>query len=184
MQRTVTATALSRRGRQAVLPRRRRVLAALALTMAALGWSFTRVSAPAIQIFGAASLLGMGPVYSVADVERRVARDPAKWVGHTVLVRGQAVSYLFWRAADGSTMQIGLIDPAPGNHTPPLSLRWGNPDPLLALLRRLPWAGRFAPRPQQLFWETPAIYRLQLNRPHRFASYGADAVLLDADVAG
>ncbi len=184
MQHTMTETPAPRRGRQAVLPRRRRLLTALALTLTALGWSFIGVSAHALRLFGAAPLLGISQVYTVADVERRVARDPTNWVGRTVLVRGQAVSHLFWRAADGITLQIGLIDPTPGNHTPPLSLRWGNPDLLLVFLRRLPWVGRFAPRPQQLSWETPAIYRIQLNRPPHPAYSGEDAMLVDADAAG
>lgn len=183
MQHSMTATAVSRPGRQVILTRQRRALMALVLALVVLGWCIARLGAPLPRGLGVASLLGVGSVYTVADVERQVSRDPADWIGRIVLVRGQPVSYLL-QAPDGIVMQIGLVDPGRGHNARPLSLRWGEPDPLLSLLRRLPMVGRFAPRPRQLSWDTPAIYRIQLSRPPRGAYGGEDAVLLDADVAG
>lgn len=157
---------------------------AIGLVAVVLGWTVARSGVPMPRGLDVVSLLGAGRVYTVADVERGVARDPAHWIGRTVLVRGQPVSYLLWQAPDGVDMQIGLVDAGRGNNARPLSLRWGGPDPLLAFLRRLPMVGRFVPRPQRPFWDMLAVYRIQINRPPVNVFAGEDAVLLDADFAG
>lgn len=197
MQCRMTATAVSRT-HWAAPTRRRRLLAALVLALTVLGWSTTRLGVPVPHWPDVASFVGVGSVYTVADVERRLARDPMDWVGRTVLVRGQPDSYILavpagivrhsplplrwlWQAPVSIVMRIGLVDPGRLNSPRPLALHWGDPDRLLTFLRRLPMAGRFAPRPQWLHWRMAAVYRIQLNGPPGSSSPGGDAVLLDAE---
>lgn len=121
------------------------------------------------------------PVYTVESLQRAAARDPADWLGRTVLVRGQAVTYLTWSAPDSVVHRMDLVDPPPARHyMVRVALEWGHPDPLLALLRRLPVVGRWAPQPQRLYWDRKAIYRLQIDRVPDGQDVGTVAVLLDA----
>lgn len=160
---------------QLVVVRRRGVIAALLLPLIVLACAGPRAGLPGAATIVDAHLWTRPDVYTVAAVERGVARDPTHWIGRTVLVRGQPVSYLLWRAPDSVVMQIGLVDSGRGNTARPLPLRWGDPDPVLAFLRRLPVVGRFAPHPQRPLWDIPAVYRLQISGNN-------ESVLLDADL--
>lgn len=121
------------------------------------------------------------PTYTVAGLQRVVARDPADWVGRTVWVQGQAVADHVWVAPDSLLTSIALVDPARSDDAAPLYLQWGSADPLLAFLRNIPLVGRFAPQPQHLHWGRPVIYRLQLSRSPDKLTASDGAVLLDAD---
>jgi hypothetical protein len=120
----------------------------------------------------------LGPVYTVADVERQMAQG--EWVGRTVLVQGRAALYRTWSPPDSIVTRIALVAPRQADGTLPLYLQWGSADPLLSSLRRLPLVGRLAPRPQQSQWGTLAIYRIQLHGRPSGLPGGDDAVLLDA----
>jgi hypothetical protein len=98
-----------------------------------------------------------------------------------VLVQGRAALYRTWSPPDSIVTRIALVAPGQAGGTPPLYLQWGNADPLLASLRRLPLVGRLAPSPQRPHWGPPAVYRIQLCCPPVTSSGSADVVLLDAD---
>jgi hypothetical protein len=120
----------------------------------------------------------LGPVSTVADVERHMAQGD--WLGRTVLVQGRAALYRTWSPPDSIVTRLALVGPGRSDSTVPLSVQWGSPDPLLASWRRLPLMGRLVPSPQRPHWGTLAIYRIQLpSRPSGLPE-GADAVLLDA----
>jgi hypothetical protein len=120
----------------------------------------------------------LGPVYTVAAVERQLAQGA--WGGRTVLVQGRAALYRTWSPPDSIVTRLALVDPGRSDSSVPLSLQWGSPDPLLASWRRLPLVGRLVPPRQRPQWGTLAIYRIQLpSRPSGLPE-GADAVLLDA----
>jgi hypothetical protein len=124
-----------------------------------------------------------GPTYGVADLQRQAIRDPGRWIGPTVLVRGRAAMDRSWSAPDSIVTRFDLIDPGAPSGAGGLSLAWGGADPLLAALRRLPLIGRLAPRPQVLRWGAPATYRVRLRASPALAcgtSPCYEALLLDA----
>jgi hypothetical protein len=45
----------------------------------------------------------------------------------------------------------------------PLPLALAGPDPLLAIVRRVPLLGSLAPAPQAVHWDVAATYRAQLR---------------------
>jgi len=125
-------------------------------------------------------------VCPVAAVASRLAHHPHEWLGRTVLVRGVA------RVAGIHTFRPGceqsplcvvvqpawrLDDPGTPNLAGSLPLRWGDPDPLRALLRGLPLIGRLAPPPQVADPGMTATYRIQLRAVAHSTQY--EAVLLD-----
>lgn len=125
--------------------------------------------------------LAAGPVYTVAEVQRQIARDPTEWVGRTVLVQGWAV--VDHERVDPNTVDTldTLIDPRAQSWLPRLLVIRGRADSLLVLLRRVPLLARVAPRPQVLQRERPAIYRVQLRLlPGHPCAACIEAVLLDA----
>jgi hypothetical protein len=105
-------------------------------------------------------------VYTVAAVQDSLARRPAAWVGWVVGVRGIAVrsGCLSWPSPEITTCQGWgqsiLLDP--GELTA-LPLTLGAPNPLLALLSRLPLAGRLLPPPQAVHWGAVTTYWVQLR---------------------
>jgi hypothetical protein len=127
-----------------------------------------------------------GRVYSVAQLHAQIERDPTAWVGRTVRVRG-------W--IPGCPGILSLAGPAACQGSPPLladssapmsaplSVAMGAPDPLLAVLRRVPLLGEHVPAPQALRWEANATYRVQLRiAPDTWCRRSPcyQAVLLDA----
>jgi hypothetical protein len=126
----------------------------------------------------------VGPVATVAQVERALVHDPAGWSGRVVRVRAIAARYVAWQAPDSVVPQLALIDPASTLGTLPLAVSWGQPDALLATLRRLPLLGSLVPPAQRLRIGTMAVYRVQLRIPVDGRVGQASAVLLDADPGG
>lgn len=127
----------------------------------------------------------VGPVYTVSELRADLAHDPQAWLGHTVLVRGMPVGAPVSCPATASCafMPLGLMDPPASRPGSYLLLSMGPPNPLLALLRRLPLVGRFMPGPQLLRWTTPAIYRIQIQGTagtSRGVPARYEALLLDA----
>jgi hypothetical protein len=123
----------------------------------------------------------LGPLATVAQVDRALTQDPAGCRGRSVVVRGRAVRSLTWQAPDSLVLQSALVDGAHPEGLLSLSVSWGRPDPLLAALRRVPLLGRWVPPPQRLHLGMPAFYRVQLCAPAGAAPGCAGAVLLDAD---
>jgi hypothetical protein len=182
MRHSVTVNRAVRPRPELAAARQHRGIVALLLPLVALGWAVARLDAPAPRAISAMRLWAMGPVYSVAEVERQMAQTPGGWVGRTVLVQGRAATYRTWSPPDSIVTRIVLVDPGRSAGTMPLSLQWGGADPLLASLRRLPVVGLFAPPPQRPHWGTTGIYRIQLCCLPSRSTDSADAVLLDADL--
>jgi hypothetical protein len=107
-----------------------------------------------------------GALYSVQEVQMGLAHDPDAWLGRTVWVRGIAARdscRSLTPSLAGTTCRdwrLGLFDAA---GAAPLPLTLGAPNPLLALLRRLPLAGQLVPPPQVVQWGAVATYRVQLR---------------------
>jgi hypothetical protein len=126
------------------------------------------------------------PVYSVADLRRHLAADPRRWLGRTLLVRGEAIAVVCATEAGTPVLcappRVILTDPYPSPAVVPLSLAPARPDPLLTVVRHLPLVSTVLPPPQVIHWEQVAVYRVQL-RPPADTSGGSDsyeALLLDA----
>ena len=171
-----------RRGRPMAVARQRSVTVVLLLAVvAALGWAVARSDVPMHRALSAPRLWAVGPVYTVAEVERRMALAPSRWLGRTVLVQGRVAFDRTWSPPDSIVTRLALVDPGRSDSTMSLSLRWGSPDPLLASLRRLPFAGRLVPAPQRPRWGTLAVYRIQLDGLSGRSPDRMEVVLLDAD---
>jgi hypothetical protein len=150
------------------------------LVLAVLGGAGSPAWGRVPRVLGTFSAALLGPVYTVAQLQRAVARDPDGWDGRQVLVQGRAALYRTWSPPDSIVTRLALVEPGRSDSSVPLSLQWGSPDPLLASWRRMPLVGRLAPRPQRPQWGTLAVYRIQLHgQPGGFPG-GDDAVLLDA----
>ena len=154
--------------------------ATILLVLAVLGWAGSPAWGRVPHVLGPLGAALLGPVYTVAQLQQAVARDPDGWAGRQVLVQGQIVTYHTWSPPDSIVTRLALVDPGRSDSILPLFLQWGSPDPLLASWRRLPVVGRLVPPPQRPQWGTLAVYRIQLpSRPSGLPE-GADAVLLDA----
>jgi hypothetical protein len=109
-----------------------------------------------------------GPVFSVAQLQALAAHDPAAWVGRTVRVRaipagGRCLAAISTYRPDCDWRGPALLDTRAQDAVEPLPLVRGSASPLLALLRRLPLAGRGPMGSQALRWDTPGIYQVQLS---------------------
>jgi hypothetical protein len=142
------------------------LVAALALVLGAGGAAAIRTSQRAD-----------GPVYTVAEVQAHLERNPGAWVGRTLLVRGMVGGE---PAYDPSP---SLVDASASPAVDPLPLAREGPDPLWAFLRCLPWLASLAPRAQALHWGEAAVYRVRVQaqtQTYCGASVCYEAVLLDA----
>jgi hypothetical protein len=157
-----------------------RVIVALLLPVAVVGWAGCRPTLPVLGALNPLRTGGWGPVYSVAAVKQHLAQNPNGWSGRTVLVRARAIQERFWAPPDRLVTSIALVDPTATTSIGSLSLQWSQPDLLLAALRRLPLLGHLVPPPQRPHWDGLAVYRLQLCAPPGCVPSEADAVLLDA----
>lgn len=123
-------------------------------------------------------------VIAIGVLQRQLTRDPAAWVGRTLVVRARAVAKHWWldRHSGGIATLVSLVDPAATDRTDGLPLARGPADPVLATLRWLPLLGRLAPAPQRPRWGTPAFYRVRLQTlPGSSCASCYEALLLDAD---
>jgi len=126
-----------------------------------------------------------GRVYTVAQVRQALVADRGAWSGKTILVRGIAVTAQtsFPCTYTGCSL-TALVDSLTEPADVALWLGQGQPEPLWSSLRRLPWAGRFAPAPQRPLLGSPATYRVRLlARPACARSSCFDALLLDGQPA-
>lgn len=126
-----------------------------------------------------------GRIYTVAQVRRALVADRGAWSGRTILVRGIAVTAQtsFPCTYTGCSL-TALVDSLAQPADAALWLGQGQPEPLWSTLRRLPWAGRFAPAPQRPLLGSPATYRVRmLARPVCAHSSCFDALLLDGQPA-
>jgi hypothetical protein len=121
--------------------------------------------------------LDQGPVYTVAQVQAQLQRQPGAWAGRTVRVRGVATQWCM--PGYSRCLRPHLSDPDLEVASEPLLLAWAAPDPLLAFVRRVP----LLPAPQAVHWIADATYRVEL-RDMPGEPCGAatcyEAVLLDA----
>ena len=111
-------------------------------------------------------------VYTVAEVQAKLAHDPEAWLHRTLRVRGIAVAAGCAGQTPDSTSLCGpphfsLSDADPSGGPARLTLVWAGGSPLLTALRRLPLLGRFAPAPQEIRWEVVAVYRVRLQEDPR-----------------
>jgi hypothetical protein len=105
-----------------------------------------------------------GPAYSLAQIQAHLARQPGRWLGRTVRVRGmvEISGCVGWEAGrvescrDRSAYLLGR------DGASLLPVAGWEPDPLLAALRRLPLAGGLVPAPQAARWGALATYRVRL----------------------
>lgn len=143
------------------------VAALLVISLGGIGGTMAPVGAqvgPAIQAWSAGAF---GPVLTVGGLQRAVARDPGRWLGQTVQVRGQLDDVLSLMCP-GDPVCVGqptLDDAAavPAGRAARLPLAWGGPDPLWGALLRLPLLGRLLPRPQAPRWGAVERYRVRLD---------------------
>lgn len=105
-------------------------------------------------------------VYTPSALRAGITRNPSAWVGRTVLVRGLVVGCGPWMHCpirQMGTPPLALADSATAPPSQALPLQWGSQDDMLAALRRLPFVGRWIPRPQTAHWGTTALYRVRLQ---------------------
>lgn len=82
---------------------------------------------------------GAGPIYTVAQVNAGLARNPAAWVGHVVQVRGRAV--IPGNRGTVACCTALLVDPdVPAQH---IYLVWRAASPLLTMLLGIPFVNTF-----------------------------------------
>jgi hypothetical protein len=110
------------------------------------------------------------PVYSVAQLHSHLEKEPRRWLGRTLLVRGKAMAAACVESAATAILcappRVFLTDPDPSLAVRPLlPLAAAGSDPWLTSVRRLPLIGRFAPPPQVIRWEQVAVYRVRLRSP-------------------
>jgi hypothetical protein len=108
----------------------------------------------------------VGPPYSVGALRTAVARQPRAWANRTVLVYGTLAGCPYPRPGFCTSWQPRLDDPwadPAAAQTPAIALVWQRPDPVHALLRRLPLLGRLMPPLQVLRWGVPATFRVQIR---------------------
>jgi hypothetical protein len=130
-----------------------------------LGWSLLAAASD----IRATLALG-GPVYSVAEVRAQLVRDPRRWTGRTILIRGEIVPCL--AVPSVGEQPCAALAPSSWQPESPTPLRaaidllpvvHASLDPFLARLRRLPLLGHLLPAPQALQWGTVATYRVRLR---------------------
>jgi hypothetical protein len=109
-----------------------------------------------------------GPVYTVAQVQAGLMDRPPAWVGPTIWVRGLAApcpwrggTARLWQCADDPFILVA--DPA-DPRAAPLPLSPPAPDTLLAVLQRLPLLHALAARSLTVPIDTPARFRVQVQR--------------------
>src|SRR5262249_29630546 len=88
------------------------------------------------------------PVYTRAALHGLVDREPARWLGRTLLVQGEAIATSCVERAGTLILcappRVFLTDPGPSLAVRPLlPLVSASPDPWLTAVRRLPLIGRF-----------------------------------------
>jgi hypothetical protein len=121
-----------------------------------------------------------GPVYTMATLQAHLQQEPAQWLDRSVKVR--AVPTVCLPCGDWLP---GLTDPGANPTTQFLPLVSGDTPRLLAFLRHLPLVGHIFPQPQDLVWDRPAVYAVQLRRidcllPREQGRVCAAAVLVNA----
>jgi hypothetical protein len=128
-------------------------------------------------------------VYSVAQVVAHLASHSGAWTDRTLLLRGMAVvvgghceASRPKPASACPSAWAALADFGPTDSAL-LLLTWAGPDPLLAVVRRVPQLGGLLPAPQAVDWGEIATYRVRLQAIPK-SSCGTnvcfEAVLLDA----
>ena len=127
-----------------------------------------------------------GPVYTVAALRAHLAEHPEAWVDRPLRVRALADICSDWYVwAAGVTICIAtqpVLADLDGDGQP-LPLAWGSAPPLAEVLRRLPLLKAVMPAPQEVRWDTHAVYRIRLREvPTPSCSHPPcyEAVLVDA----
>jgi hypothetical protein len=140
---------------------------------------------------GIAAMIGTShshqpPLYTVAEVQTHLARNPGAWAGRTLLVRGLVTpaGCEAWPAPESTSCRDRRQGIRDAEGFTPLPLTLGAPNPLLGLLRRLPAVSRLVPPPPTPHMGVLATYRIQLRAVAEGlcggTAYCYEAVLLDA----
>ncbi len=107
-----------------------------------------------------------GPVYTVAQLHNYLARSRSRVVGQTIRVRGvlhsSAIGPCSFILGACDSVEIRLT--GPDGIVPGMEVLLEPERPLAAWLRRLPWISTIIPPAQELRWDAPAIYRVQVRR--------------------
>lgn len=103
-------------------------------------------------------------VYSLASLQRDLARDPAEWLGRPVHVRAVAVQCQGWSRSLDSCFewQPALID-ADDPSADALPIVTAPARPHLAWLRGLAVIGGLLPRPRPIGWGVPPDFTVRLQ---------------------
>ena len=128
-----------------------------------------------------------GPVYSVAALNTRLARDPEAWAGKIVRIRAIAEPCPAWGSPHSplhcTTIRPDLVDLNGPDLSEPLLLVVSPEDRLLTLIHQVPILSRIVPPVPAPRWEDLRTYRVRL----RAAPAGScssppcyEAVLVDA----
>jgi hypothetical protein len=111
--------------------------------------------------------LDSSPVYSVAQVQARLARHADAWNGRTIRVRGVVSGCPYRFPGPCASWQPELRDPAPRSSEADAGLLLvpipARANALTALLRRIPWVRALMRSPQVVQWGVAATYQVQLQ---------------------
>jgi hypothetical protein len=122
-----------------------------------------------------------GPVYTIGDLNQRIAGNARAWMGRTVRVEGMAVSYRTRSGPFTWQQHFILVDARTPYSTDRLPLAIGSSNPILTLVRRIPVIGGLAGGAPELQTGVPAVYRVQLQAlPTAFCAACYEVVLRDS----
>jgi hypothetical protein len=140
-----------------------------------------------LQFPGRLLILGAQPagrqVYTVAQVQAGLLRNPAAWTDRTLWLRGTAVDSPCPPGFSICGPKAFFVDddgPAPVFDQLPLDLH--GDETAVAVLRRVPWLRNLLPRAPAIEWDMPATYFVRVQAlpcaPISTACY--EAVVQDA----
>jgi hypothetical protein len=160
----------------------------MARTTVLLGGSLSLLLAGGLAVAAPVGGPERGPVYAVAQVAAQLAHHPRAWTDRPLLLRAVAAAAGCWvETADIPAFcappRLVLRDAEYSPTVAPLPLAWAGPDPLLAVVRRVPLLGGLLPAPQAVRWAAAAVYRVELRGVPAQLCGGApcyEALLLDA----
>lgn len=126
-----------------------------------------------------------GRTYTVAQIRQALLAERGSLAGRIVLIRGIAViaQTSFPCSYTGCSL-TALVDSMAQPLSAAIWVGQGQPEPLWATLRRLPWASRFAPARQRPLLGSLGTYRIRLlARPDCGHGTCFDALLPDGQAA-
>jgi hypothetical protein len=110
-----------------------------------------------------------GPVYTVAQLSDALTHTPDRVMGQALRVQGVLQSSVTWPCAfaGGScaSAETQLTGPEEAGHEagPSVAVVLEPETPLAARLRRLVWISAIIPPAQEVRWDAPATYRVEVR---------------------